>query len=807
MQRTVQQLALEISGREFAPDAPLADAGMDSLEAVELRQMLSDAFNLELPATLMYDYESVAAIAGYIADLSGAGAGGGAYPPEREARPAPPAPPAAAAMQAKKKKKKKERRRKGKGPAPAVTPPVPAPQEAYWAGERGRGGQVIEDGTYGGRQKYVAKMDAFYVPKERFKREQRPLAASAAAAPLGPPGGRQRGEPRSPARPRGADPARAVEATVQQLALEISGREFAPDAPLADAGMDSLEAVELRQMLSDAFNLELPATLMYDYESVAAIAGYIADLSGAGAYPPERKARPAAPARRPAPRPAAAAAADASRSPSLMSLSSLSLSEPGSGAEASMGRASSSSSQRSRASEMSTSSYEHVAAPPRAAPRRNRTFDSRPTSQAEADAKLDALVAAWGGDGRHRRRPSDASSDEAFGRPSPSASPPPPDRRGSPRPPGALLPRGIAAAPTPKAARRRDSGGGRLHAPPGPPVATEGTYDQARTLASVTGKWLLVYLQSGSEEATQRLNRETFSSLEVRDVIRANFVFWVGSSWDDEGSRCCTMVGLEQLPAIFLLNPFSGKRRRVHYGFLAAEGLAALLLEWCSTPPFDGVHGRRAADEEGGSLYSGGGGSQRSLGGHSRSSSRGSLHSRRGSLSSHPLSRPSSSESLVLGPEESNQHLDELLDRATSHVVRSRTGSGEWTTRMVPPDALPPPMESLRLAFGAEVSEPNRLPRSASQEALRRRAAAARAAAPFLIHLRVDGNVRQVEFPGGTCVAELYDYCFEHLPGAQGRPFALKHVSRQVLELYEDDQTPLQALGLEDKIVVLGWLD
>ena len=53
--------------------------------------------------------------------------------------------------------------------------------------------------------------------------------------------------------------------------------EFAFDerAALKDAGLDSLMAVELRNVLTRSFETSLPATLLFDYPSLDALASYV----------------------------------------------------------------------------------------------------------------------------------------------------------------------------------------------------------------------------------------------------------------------------------------------------------------------------------------------------------------------------------------------------------------------------------------------------------------------------------------------------------------------------------------------------
>lgn len=50
-----------------------------------------------------------------------------------------------------------------------------------------------------------------------------------------------------------------------------------PSIPLAELGMDSVSAVSLCGEIEDRWNLEIDPTLVFDYPTIAAIAGYLAD--------------------------------------------------------------------------------------------------------------------------------------------------------------------------------------------------------------------------------------------------------------------------------------------------------------------------------------------------------------------------------------------------------------------------------------------------------------------------------------------------------------------------------------------------
>lgn len=56
------------------------------------------------------------------------------------------------------------------------------------------------------------------------------------------------------------------------------GHSIHPEEPLMSAGLDSRGGMELRRALGETLGLDLPVTLLYDYQSILAIVTYINSL-------------------------------------------------------------------------------------------------------------------------------------------------------------------------------------------------------------------------------------------------------------------------------------------------------------------------------------------------------------------------------------------------------------------------------------------------------------------------------------------------------------------------------------------------
>lgn len=81
---------------------------------------------------------------------------------------------------------------------------------------------------------------------------------------------------------RGLDRAH-VTSKLQDIVRSLFGLEVPSSQPLMEAGLDSLSAAELQNAVATAFSADLPATVMFDYPTLEALANYVTEQVSAKA--------------------------------------------------------------------------------------------------------------------------------------------------------------------------------------------------------------------------------------------------------------------------------------------------------------------------------------------------------------------------------------------------------------------------------------------------------------------------------------------------------------------------------------------
>ena len=71
-----------------------------------------------------------------------------------------------------------------------------------------------------------------------------------------------------------------IKAQVLSAVESVMGSAVGEHDPLMDAGLDSLGAVEVKSSIERSTGVQLPATVVFDYPSVGAIAAYLSSIAG-----------------------------------------------------------------------------------------------------------------------------------------------------------------------------------------------------------------------------------------------------------------------------------------------------------------------------------------------------------------------------------------------------------------------------------------------------------------------------------------------------------------------------------------------
>ncbi|KAK4783544.1 hypothetical protein SAY86_007918 [Trapa natans] len=115
----------------------------------------------------------------------------------------------------------------------------------------------------------------------------------------------------------------------------------------------------------------------------------------------------------------------------------------------------------------------------------------------------------------------------------------------------------------------------------------QGSFEQAKVVASTQDKWLLVNLQSTREFSSHMLNRDTWSNETVSQIIGTSFIFWQAYDDTNDGMKVCTFYKLDSVPAVLLIDPITGQKMQSWIGMVDPERLFEGLLPFMDSSPKD----------------------------------------------------------------------------------------------------------------------------------------------------------------------------------------------------------------------------
>ncbi|KAG2448168.1 hypothetical protein HYH02_006753 [Chlamydomonas schloesseri] len=122
-----------------------------------------------------------------------------------------------------------------------------------------------------------------------------------------------------------------------------------------------------------------------------------------------------------------------------------------------------------------------------------------------------------------------------------------------------------------------------------------GNAQMARAQAQAEGRWLLVNVQSATEFASHRLNRDTWSHEALKEILKGTFVFYQTFENSSDGKALVKAYRLDALappggpvcPATLVVDPVTGAQLWHRAGFIDAEKLMEELVPFMDHGPLD----------------------------------------------------------------------------------------------------------------------------------------------------------------------------------------------------------------------------
>ncbi|KAI3981098.1 hypothetical protein MKX01_032238 [Papaver californicum] len=114
----------------------------------------------------------------------------------------------------------------------------------------------------------------------------------------------------------------------------------------------------------------------------------------------------------------------------------------------------------------------------------------------------------------------------------------------------------------------------------------KGSFHDSKQFAQSQHKWLLLNLQSATEFSSHMLNWDTWGNEIVAATIVSNFIFWQVNDDTTEGQKVCSYYKLMgSVPAVLVLDPFTGKKLRSWSGMVQPEALLEDLVPYMDAAP------------------------------------------------------------------------------------------------------------------------------------------------------------------------------------------------------------------------------
>lgn len=112
-------------------------------------------------------------------------------------------------------------------------------------------------------------------------------------------------------------------------------------------------------------------------------------------------------------------------------------------------------------------------------------------------------------------------------------------------------------------------------------------FEEAKEAAQLADKWLLVNIQDETEFACHVLNRDFWSSADVKDLVLSSFVFWQQLSISQQGAQFIDRYKVTAFPFVAILDPATGacRWRREGRDKVQPQALAERLQDYLGDRP------------------------------------------------------------------------------------------------------------------------------------------------------------------------------------------------------------------------------